>query len=161
MRTIDLQRFVCAVGFVAALLLTGCSATQPSAIVASGDGASTQPAVVNCLISKGWEVEARDDGGITAEYPTDQHDRYTEDVESCNSEHGLDRYAELTEAQYEHLYNALLESKKCLANNGYSTPPAPTFAAFVDSKGMWSPFAELDDISARDFTELERHCPQP
>lgn len=114
-----------------------------------------------CLTAKGWDARVDRDGGVVSEYRPEQDEQYQADANTCATSPNLMTAAVPTPAQLQTQYANLLEAQKCIAELGYQTPPPPDEATFVASRGTWSPFAALPNISAAEFRRIEQACPQP
>jgi len=148
---------------VIGLVISACSVpTGASPQVRPTSGAHADELFLACTEAEGWtaEIDPRD-GGVIAEYPAAQNDKYLEDSEQCAREIGTFDPPELTREQYGQIYGALVEASSCLTELGYDVPSAPSLAVFIETKAQWSPFAQLPQMGMDEFDEAVAQCPQP
>ncbi len=100
---------------------------------------------MDCLAEMGWEVEQMPDGGFTpGEIPPEQGDAYSEATAEC-SPLALPRPENFTQDEWQEWYESLMETTRCLEEEGYSFPDKPTVQQFIDGQGEWSPYGDLWD----------------
>lgn len=145
---------------VMALLLGGCAVPSGgSGVPRPSSRAEATELLAECLRERGWEVTVNPvDGGIDSEYPSDQEDAASADSKACYESTGANQARELTADDYIRGYAMMLESLKCLREQGVDLPDAPSFQEYVDSKGNYTPYRDLPDGR---YEELLTACPQP
>jgi hypothetical protein len=132
------------------------------------DASPLQP-VVSCMKERGF-VAAIDpaDGALAGVYPSNQRDVFQEALAECMAGAGLDTEAEkptLSDADYERLFKAYVETADCLAEEGFETSTPPSLQVFIESEGeVWHPYdviAHDRSLSDTDWQRANRLCPQP
>lgn len=123
-------------------------------------GAERNEMFAACMNAKGWDAQVEGDGVVSSS-PADQNEQFLADGQSCSTSTNPVAATALTSKQLQTQYADLLEAQKCITELGYETPAAPDEPTFIASRGTWSPFAALPDISAAEFTQIEQACPQP
>ncbi len=163
-----MSRFAClAMVFVCAGLLAGCASSSAAPSVSASLAPPTSEAEAlqrnyECLTEKGWDVAVRD-GGIEAEFPNDQGDQYQqylEDSNECGAVTGTDGSRELTEADYEKLYQDRLAVRECLVSKDYPVGDVPSYQAFKDSYGADSTWDPYGQVSVDQGPAAVEACPQ-
>ena len=113
--------------------------------------------IVACIRERGFRAEVSEGIGIHLYYDGQEeaanqaHAECSDDVDA--------RYPDPPPLSDREYYDALLASAECLEAEGVTVSEPPTFATWVDSGRMWSPF--LDIGLDEDFWALHRKCPQP
>ena len=155
------------------LLLTIGGACASTAEV---DSTSASPAdvnplqpVVSCMRERGFNAAIDPvDGALAGTYPSDQREIFQEALEECMSGAGLDTDAEkptLSDADYERLFTAYVETAECLVAEGFEVSTPPSLQVFIESEGeAWHPYdviAHDRSLSDSDWQRANRLCPQP
>lgn len=121
-------------------------------------GASWADRFAACMNERGWNVTVSEDGGVEGEYTDEQADRFTEDRDECNAFAGTNE--ELSPAEYEEAYAALLDNRDCIIAQGYDLPQPPSYQAWRDMNAAWNPFVDLPpDLATSDLQALVEACP--
>lgn len=154
-----------AIGLLATLSLAGCAPSAPIEVPPADYDrtAMWQTHMVTCLQEEGWDVVANDDGSLNfteGGLPSSQYEKYADSVDTCERSSGLPTWDDLSEAQRRGNYQLVVENAQCLRDHGYDLPADPSFQKYEEDQAAWSPFADLE-ISADEFHELEKVCPQP
>lgn len=144
------------------LLLVGCSSepgdTSPTNVNTSADAAEI---VSQCLQDKGWNAEAGDDGGVGVAVPKEQAEKYELDEAECWATVETPTFDDLSSADRSDFYDRLVALRGCLLDFGLTLPPPPSFQAWVDMEGAWSPYIDIDPTVMQDsYEEIEAACPQ-
>jgi hypothetical protein len=141
------------------LLLGGCSPAPGGDGDRPGSRAEATERFAECMTERGWIVTVDPvDGGVSAEFSSDQEDAYSADTDACYESTGANQARELTQDDYAKGYAMMLESLECLRNEGVDLPDAPSYQAYVDLKGMYTPYRDMPDGR---YEELLTACPQP
>lgn len=107
---------------------------------------------------RGWETEVEDDGGVVTEWTDAQENIYKVDSAECSTAAGGDD--ELTPAEYEAGYDALIENWECIIDEGYDLPEPPTYQAWMDIGAAWNPYADLpESVTGDELVALTTACP--
>lgn len=132
----------------------------PSASASAGSVDAQMLSLAQCLRDKGWTVEVGD-GGIGANYPTDQGDRFQADQLECRRKAGMSTGPpRVSQAEAEWYYAEFLRVVPCVEAQGVQVAPPPSKAAFVEQLTTypipkWHPYDGAPEKSAA----LEKACP--
>ncbi len=168
-----LQRAI-AFGFAFALLpaLSGCSSAPP----ADTDDMSLREiqqletdvrgSLVDCLLGKGWDVTADEQGYGVDNLPSAQVEQYQADNEECMRETGADQIEPptLTDERLAEFYSHEEETADCLRARGHEIPQLPSLQTFADGYRQgnpWSAYAFIEtSVSEDEWNVLIQACPQ-
>ena len=149
------------------LLLAGCSTTGSD----SGDSAvpvdevSEIDQLAGCVREAGFDVTVFPPDGMSVDAPPEQQSEVAAIQDECRESLGVFQFEELTDADYDTLYEASLENARCLTDLGYDIPPAPSRQAFQDTyeSDPWLPYSSpgLAALGPEEFAKAEEECPQP
>lgn len=149
--------------------ITGCashprgeaSPAPSSAAVTVTSEADADTAMAKCLRAHGWTVFVSPSGGVQAEFPNEQLERYVADEDACNSDL---KYREWTDADYSTVYDGLLIALSCLEEENFSTPgETPSLQVYIEhrrsnSSEVWDPYSEL---APSELATALKACPEP
>lgn len=162
MKRLKFLGYACAL-ITVGLSVQGCSAdlsaaTDPPRVATSET--DWQLRMLSCLTDAGWTVEGGDDGGIgpASPVPTAQFPAYEKALQACSSSVPSLTYADLAVEGKRHNYDALVAAAECLEAGGFASADVPTFQAFDDAGGVWTPFVA---VPLESFDAAEETCPQP
>jgi hypothetical protein len=148
------------------------AATPPAAFVAPGWIAQQVQAddklyayQTSCLADAGFAVTALPGNGF--QFPAGTTGG-AEALRACTKAYLGDSYgAHPTTEQFRVLYNHALDTRNCLISLGYAIEAPMSEDEYVESGGMWSPYASLEFKSKpgaeQDSEEkrVRRTCPEP
>lgn len=112
-----------------------------------------------CMLEYGW-ASREGPGGMIFGFPEGQEDAFAASDRQCNISSGRDDIvaeATLTTEELQDGHDWAVALTKCLTDNGYEVPPAPTLQAFIELEGGWSPYLFLQGNVADEAMEV---CPQ-
>lgn len=125
-----------------------------------------------CVVAAGHRAELKGDAitgrlSISSQSTSEEElQLFSESMAECQAsarEAGLMRpvgYVK-TEAEWQSEYARRLASAECLTEAGYTVDGPPSFEAYVDEDGLWSPHtAALEGLSLPELKELFEACPQ-
>jgi hypothetical protein len=122
-------------------------------------------AVVGCLNDAGFNAVLDGDGRFglrVTDIPPEQEPAYQAANEACLELHPNTAPTELTDAEWQHMYEATLRHADCLRQRGLAIPEAPSASVWIESKGAaWSPSAAFLDIDDAKRAQLLTLCPSP
>ncbi|KRC62690.1 hypothetical protein ASE14_02375 [Agromyces sp. Root81] len=148
------------------LLLAGCSTAAPEAN--EPDAPTTEVSEIDqlaeCVREAGFDVTVFPPDGMSVDAPPEQQSEVAAVQEACRQSLGVFQFEELTDADYDTLYELTLENAKCLTELGYDIPPAPSRQVFQDTydSDPWLPYSspELAELGPKEFAKAEEKCPQ-
>lgn len=172
------MRFVVLAAVLAAVS-TACSANaprSPGAAPTNGAALSQPPSMhapadelarkmVQCMGDKGWDVKVHPDGGLEANYPNDQAERYIGDNEQCREETGFGRSSPVTAEQAAKIYDELLRVADCVRALGYDVSEPPSKQAYVEGlmngRLPWHPYSNVFEDGPNEAArrQLNDKCP--
>lgn len=117
--------------------------------------------VVECLRDAGWNPQIAPDGGIGVGVPLGQEDQYESDSETCWALVHSPPFDEISAQDREIYYGQLVELRECIIGLGIELPVAPTFQAWVDMDGAWSPYGDFRPSAFPERIDgVKTNCPQ-
>lgn len=142
-------------------LLVGCTSTgnsESATVKLSGIEAST--VVAECLREKGWQASVNSDGAVTmSSVPKAQAAQYEAASNDCWSQIEMPTFDDYTDEQRERIYEQHLAMRSCLIEVGFDMPREPTYQAWVDGSGEWSPFEDTDnDLPFETLSVIDANC---
>ncbi|QTX03346.1 hypothetical protein [Agromyces archimandritae] len=157
-------RVICGAGILALCgTLSGCAALpeHQSSVPRATSAEDFQQRLAACMDARGWSSTPGADGTAEFEVPLEQESAFTEDNDACTVEAGGGE-VELSDADYERLYEAVVELRECLNEEGFEIPEPPSFHEFRDGSGEWTPYTMIDqeELFTR-LDELNEACPMP
>lgn len=146
------------------VLLSGC---------AGAPGPGTEPMTAparterlelakECLAERGWTVSIADGGIASGLIPDGQIEKYQAAVEECFSSlppgAGFD---DMPERERRDSYEFFVQTRECLVNGGVDLPPAPSYEAWTEGKGVWRPYNDIpDDQIFEVHAKFQDTCPE-
>ena len=151
---------------VLCLASAGCSATQGSSDLPDAAERFPTPlelasARTECLQGKGWLSELDESTAqIGTPIPTGSEKKFEDDDAACYKELGVDPDRELTDTEYDVLYDQYQKGKDCLQDEGHVISEPPSRQVFQETyqDDPWLPWIEVDEADTQDALVA---CPMP
>ena len=150
-----------------ALLVGACSGSDDGPPL-DGDASDAAPrtTVAQCLQQRGWTVTIHEDG-YESEVPRDQAERYDADRAGCTDlyEEAPRDVSTITDEEFAQQYEAELEVRDCLREQGAPTTEPPSLQAYIEAyrsgTPAWSGSEALSpaELGRERFEELQELCP--
>lgn len=149
---------------LAALLpsvLTGCAAQPSSGGSTAKAAAEPNEIVARCMQEHGWDVTVGDDGGVASPLiPFGQATAYDTASADCWSRVKIPQFDDLGDDARRSLYRTVVKTRDCIVERGYELPKPPTYQAWADLSGRWSPYLDIDEsLPEQEVDELLTACP--
>lgn len=133
----------------------------------SGAVPAGQLTLYECLTSRGWHVELLPDGSIEASsetIPEEQYEQYAADRDECAAL-AYTPLSDLTDGDWQRLYQLELEARDCLISLGYEIEEPPSYQQFREegATAPWSAHAALLQSAALtpdEWGAAVEQCPQ-
>ena len=121
--------------------------------------------IVRCLRGAGFNAELEGDGRFgmkVTDVPPEQAAAYEAATIACEEENPHTAPTELSEAEWQHLYEANLRHADCLRQHGLPVPDASSESSWIESRGdSWDPSASFEDVEESERVRLLTACPAP
>jgi len=144
-----------------AVLLSGCAVQQQSQTPSLDDLFSSdedRASEASCLRDRGWDVTEKD-GAIVIEIPESQKDAYQRDSQECQEATGFDADKELTDSNYDDIYEWYSSIGECLDGAGFDVPTRPSREVFQETYNT-EPWIPWDGVSLGEMDRAKELCPE-
>ena len=117
--------------------------------------------VAECLRDAGWNPRIEPDGSVNVEVPQGQEEQFETANKNCWSLVEMRTFDDYSHEERLDVYDGFLDLRHCIIEQGVDLPAAPSFQAWVDMNGVWSPYADVPrDVFMGVGQELLKECPQ-